>query len=153
MRLMRICKNFFAHEQGSSLVETALVTPFLLLLAVGALDLGRAFYLANEIAGAAQAGAEYGMQNPTDTTGMRAAATSNAPDVPGLQVATPQYGCECSDGTSYSANCSSTPSCSTNVVYRVNVTVSDTYTPTFPWPGIPSSFHLSNTASMRSGGS
>jgi hypothetical protein len=33
------------------------------------------------------------------------------------------------------------------------VTVSATYTPLFPWPGIPSSMSFSSSAAMRSGGS
>jgi hypothetical protein len=77
--------------------------------------------------------------------------------VPGLSVGTPTYGCECADGSSYSASCASTPkSCpnSLNVVYRVNVTVSGTYKPLFPWPGMPSSsMTISSSASMRSAGS
>lgn len=140
-------------DRGSSLVEVALVVPFLLLLLLGVVDFGRAFYLSMEVAGAAQAGAEYGSQNPVDTSGIQNAVTTDAPDVPSLTVATPTYGCECSDGSSYSASCSTAPSCTNNMVYRVNVTVSATYKPWFPWPGIPSSMQISNSASMRSGGS
>ena len=140
-------------DDGGSLVELALTLPLLLLLLFGAVDFGRAYYLAMEIAGAAHAGAEYGAQNPTDTTGMQAAARADAPDVPGLTVTTPSYGCECSDGTLFSASCTTTPSCTTNVVYRVTVPVSVTYKPLIPWPMIPSSMTISNSATMRSGGS
>lgn len=132
-------------------MELAMVLPLLMLLLMGAVDFGRAFYLAMEISGAAQAGAEYGTQNPTDTLGMSAAAQYDAPDVPNLVVTTPTYGCECAGGTGFSANCASTPSCpSSNVVYRVTVKVSATYSPWFPWPKIPSSMSLSSSATMRS---
>lgn len=144
---------FAASEHGSSLVETALLTPLLLLLLIGTADLGRAIYTAMEVAGAAQAGAEYGMQKPSDTAGIQSAALNSAPDVSSQMVVTPQYGCECSDGTSYTASCTTTPVCASNVVYRVNVSVSTTYKPWFTWPGIPSSMQLSNSAAMRSGGS
>lgn len=142
-------------EHGASLVETALVLPFFLLLSLGAVDLGRAFYLVIEIAGAARAGAIYGSQNPNDTTGIKNVAQDDAPDVPSLSVGTPTYGCECADGTSYSASCSTTPSCSNglNVVYRVNITVTGTYAPLISWPGVPSSMSFSSSASMRSAGS
>jgi Flp pilus assembly protein TadG len=141
-------------ERGASLVELSLVLPFFLLLLFGALDFGRAYFLAVEVAGAARAAAEYGAQNPTDTAGITKVATGDAPDVPNLSVGTPAYGCECSDGTSYSANCAATPTtCSYNVVYRVRLTVSTTYSPLFPWPNIPSSIPLSSTAVMRSGNS
>ena len=144
----RLCR-----DDGGSLVELSLTLPLFFLLLFGAVDFGRAYYLAMEIAGAAHAGAEYGAQNPTDTAGMQAAATADAPDVPGLTVTMPSYGCECSDGTSFSANCTTTPMCTTNVVYRVTVSVSATYKPIIPWPEIPSSMILSNSATMRSGGS
>lgn len=140
-------------ESGASLAELALVTPFLLLLLLGAIDLGRAYFTATEVAGAAHAGAIYGSTSPTDTTGMQAAATSDAPDISNLTVATPTYGCECSDGTGFSASCSSTPACVNNVVYRVSVTASATYKPWFPWPGVPSTITLSRTAVMRGSGS
>jgi Flp pilus assembly protein TadG len=138
-------------EEGSSLVELALLLPLFLLLLFGALDFGRAFYLQMEITGAAHAAAVYGAQDPTDTTGMKNTAQDDAPNVPNLSVGNPTYGCECPDGTSYSANCATTPtSCSTTFVRRVNVTVSATYSPLFPWPKVPSSMSFSSSASMRS---
>ncbi len=152
MKFRLHCQIFRSMDHGSSLVEVALVIPVLLLLLLGTVDFGRVYYLAMEIAGAAHAGAEYGFQNPTDATGIQAAAMHDAPDVPNLAVATPAYGCECSDGSSFSANCSSTPRCTNNIVYRVSVNVSTTFTPWFPWPGIPSTISLSNSATMRGGG-
>jgi Flp pilus assembly protein TadG len=143
-------------EHGASLVEMALLLPMFMLLLFVAIDLGRAFYLVIEIAGAARAAAIYGSRNPTDTTGMSNAAKYDAPDVPNLSVGTPTYGCECSDGTNYSAGstCGTTPTCSsTTQVYRVNVTVTATYKPLIPWPGLPSSMPFSSSASMRSTGS
>lgn len=143
-------------EHGASLVELALLMPLFFLLMAVAVDLGRAYYLVLEVQGAAQAGAAYGVTNPTDTAGMKAAATDDAPNVPNLTVNTPTWGCECSDGTGYVANCptASQPTCSgTTLVDRVNVTVTATYTTLFPWPKIPSSMSFSSSASMRSAGS
>jgi Flp pilus assembly protein TadG len=138
-------------DQGSSLLEAAVAMPLLLAILLGAVDFGRGYFLAMEIAGAANAGAEYGSQNPTDITGMRTAAVGDATDVPNL-AASSAYGCECSDGSSFSASCAVTPSCATNVVYRVTVNVSAVYTPQFPWPGVPSAIPLSSSATMRGGG-
>lgn len=141
-------------EHGASLVEFAILLPLFMLLLLGAVDCGRAFYLSTEVVGAAQAAAVYGSQNPTDTTGMTNAAMYDAPAVTNLSVSNVTYGCECSDGTLYSASCAAIPSCKTTTeVYRVNVTVTGTYTPLFPWPGVPSSMTLSSSASMRSAGS
>lgn len=136
-------------EQGMSLVEMSLVVPVLLLILIGIVDFGRAYYLYNEVVGAAHAGAIYGSQFPTDTTGMQTAVTNNAPDVSGLQ-ATATYGCECYDGSDASASCASPPSCTTNEVYYVHVTASATYTPLVPWPGIPTSVPMSETVELRS---
>ena len=147
--------ELFRSEHGASLVEMAILLPLFVLLLLVAVDAGRAFYLAIEVAGAARSAAIYGSWNPTDTTGMQTAAQDDAPDVPNLSVGTPSYGCECPDGTSYSASCTTgLPTCSDgSAVYRVNVTVTGTYSPIIPWPGIPSSISLSSSASMRSPGS
>jgi len=143
--------NQLRGDSGASLVEMAILMPLFMLLMAIAVDLGRAYYLVMEIQGAANAAVAYGVQNPTDTAGMKTAGQNNAPNVPGLTVNTPTYGCECSDGTSYSANCAVTPTCtSNNEVYRVNVTVTATYKPMFPWPAIASTMSFSSSASMRS---
>ncbi len=141
-------------EHGSSLVELAAVMPVFVLLLLGAIDFGRAYYLSMEIAGAAQSAAVYGTQNPTDTAGMQSAALLDVPNAANAKVSSATYGCECSDGSSYSPSCAATPACTSNtLVYRVNVTVTATYTPLFPWPGIPSSISFSSSAAMRSAGS
>lgn len=138
-----------SSETGSSLVEMAFFLPVLFLLMMGVVDFGRAYYLANEVAGAAHAGAVYGSQDITDTTGMQNAAKLNAPDVSGLS-ASASWGCECSDGTSRSASCTATPTCSVNVVYYATVTATETYKPIMPWTGINSSMTITRSATMRS---
>jgi Flp pilus assembly protein TadG len=146
--------HLFRDEEGASLVELAIVLPLFPLLLFGAIDFGRAFYVSVEIVGAAQAAAAYGSQSPTDTTGMTAAAREDAPNVPNLSVGTPTSGCECLDGSHYGAVCPTTATCGgNNTVQRVNVTVTGTYSPLIPWPGVPSSMSLSSSASMRSAGS
>jgi Flp pilus assembly protein TadG len=148
--------DLLSDENGASLVELALIFPIFLLLLVGSVDFGQAYFMAIEVAGAAHAAAVYGASNPIDTAGMKTAAKDDAPNVPGLTVQTPTYGCECADGSSYSAGCSVTPTtCPNNigVVYRVNVLVTATYTPLLKLPGISSGLTFTSTASMRSAGS
>ncbi len=144
-------------ESGSSIIEAAILAPVLLFIMIGAADFGHGYYLAEEVASAAHSGAEYAIQNPgaisSDTSGIQIAAKDDAPNVPSLSVATPAWGCECSDGSSYSAHCASVPSsCTTNWVYKVTVTASASYTPLFPWPGVPNAIALSSSATLRSGG-
>jgi Flp pilus assembly protein TadG len=145
-------------EQGASLVEVAIAVPFLMLVLAGSAGFGWAYYVANEVAGAAEAGAVYGSQNITDTAGMVNAAKLDAPNVSGLNTPTATWGCECSDGTQRSASCTVTPSsCSANVVYYATVTASAVYTPPLPWAwnwngkkGIPSSMTITKSVTMRS---
>ena len=136
------------HEQGSSLIELALVLPVLLLMLVGSIDFGRAFYAAIEVSSAAHAGACYGLQQPSDTSGMQAAAVLDAPDVTNLK-ASAISGCECSDGTSASTNCATTPSCSVNIVSFVQVTTTATYTPILNYPGLPTTINLQGITRLR----
>lgn len=138
-------------DRGSSLVELALVTPVLLTILIGAVDIGRMYFMSIEVAGAADAGALYGVQSVSDATGIQAIVLADAPDATNL-TAVSIYGCECADGTSSSIACASAPSCTgNNLVYWVNVTATATFTPLVPWPGIPSSVTIRNTSQMRSG--
>ena len=73
--------------EGASFVELALVLPLFLLMLVPVVDIGRAFYAAIEVTSAAHAGAMYGLENPSDTSGMVQAAKA---DVIGPTVTTNQ---------------------------------------------------------------
>lgn len=55
------------EARGQSLVELALILPVLMLVLVGILDFGRAFYAYNAISNAAREGARYGTIHPTNT--------------------------------------------------------------------------------------
>ena len=156
MKFLTCLRTLSKSDQGSSLVELALVIPMLLVLTLGALDLGYAYNEGLKVASAAHAGAEYGVLNATDTTGMTNAAKADGTGVPNLTVATPTYGCECSSGTSYNADCTTPPTCTgSTLVHRVSVTVTAVYHPLSPWPalltyvGMPSTITLSKTSTMR----
>ena len=153
-----VCIQLLRGESGAALLELAFLAPLFLVLLLGAFDFGRAFYLEMGLASGAQAGALYGSQYPKDTTGISNMATNNTPSVSDLSIGTPTvaYGCECPDGSHYSASDASCPSTSTcsglTTVCRVDVSMTGTYTPVFPWPGLPSSMTFSSKASMRGGG-
>jgi Flp pilus assembly protein TadG len=151
-RLRILCKD----NHGGSLIELALVIPILLLLVLGAVDFGHAYYVYLEVVNAAHAGAEYGSLHPTDTSGITTAATQKQSDTGvAWNPPVPTYGCECSDGTSYTANCSLALACTANAtrsattVHRVQVTTSAIYSTFVHWPGIPSTITLSTTATVR----
>src|SRR5579871_3146201 len=103
-------------QRGSSLVEMALALAFILVpLLFVTLDFGQWFYYSIEIQNAAQAAAQYGAQNISDSSGITKTADNDAANITGLGV-TVKYGCECPDGTNVvtgtsSSPCSSPPSC------------------------------------------
>jgi Flp pilus assembly protein TadG len=59
-------KRFFLPAQA--LVEFALLLPLLLVLIIGAMDLGRVFYVKTVLTNAAREGANYLSRNPADYT-------------------------------------------------------------------------------------
>lgn len=55
-----------AHERGANLVEAAVVIPLLLMILVGVVDLGRAYFTYITVIDAAREGARYGASHPAD---------------------------------------------------------------------------------------
>ncbi len=148
------CSSFLAaaylrasENEGSSVLELALVTPLLLLLLAGAVDFGHAFRLGLAVSSAAEAGALYGLGNPTDTAGMTQAAAAES-SLPSLQAAA-MSGCECADGSSPVPSCTSAPTCASNVVRYIDVTTTAAYTPLWAIAGLPASYTLRGHARLR----
>jgi Flp pilus assembly protein TadG len=137
--------------EGASFVELAIVLPMFLLMLVPAVDIGRALYASIEISSAAEAGAMYGLQNPGDIAGMQMASTGSASNLSGV-TSTATYGCECSDGSSPVAQCTSTPTCTYNYVTYIDVVATVPYATTFRYPGLPSSMNITRETRMRVGG-
>jgi Flp pilus assembly protein TadG len=147
MNLTR-CRN---NQRGSSLIETVILFPVLLLLCTGTMDFARVVYAGIEVANAARAGVQFGALTPGNsgnTSGMVQAAKQDAADlgVSGL-TATARNFCECVGGTG-EVDCSST-TCGTTPSGYVSVTASYTFNTLAPWPGLPHSVALTRTAKMR----
>jgi Flp pilus assembly protein TadG len=144
-------KTHRATQAGQALLEVALVTPLLLLLAVGIIEIGRYAYYSILVADAARAGAQYGAQNlatAADSAGIRAAAENDGQNLAPLNV-TVQQECGCT-GSSIGGACPATTCASPNhaLVY-VKVTVSGKFNSLFKYPGIPSSITCDSTELMR----
>jgi Flp pilus assembly protein TadG len=146
--LRRGLARFNSEDGASSLIECSLLLPMVIVLLLGSVDFGRAFYINLEVEAAAEAGALYGVQNPTDTSGMKAAAVLDAPDINVLS-STAIYGTECSDGTMITASNLPVPSCSVNAVTYVEVTASMQYKPYFTYPGMAATWPLASKAHLR----
>jgi Flp pilus assembly protein TadG len=149
--------------------------PFLLLLAVGGIELGRYAYLSILVGNAARAGAAYGAQsggNSVDTPGIVSAADKdfqqNGQNVSTLTVTSAvSCGCDsagaltvpyttasgCSDATNAALKATMSacvpPTGSGHWVAMVSVTASGTFNSIFSYPGIPSSITVTKTATMR----
>ena len=140
---------FSKSSRGQSMVEFAIALPVLCFLLVASADFARVFYFSIAVNNAARAGAQYGSQTITtagDITGMKSAATQDAPNLPTL-AATAQL-CTCGTGSSVSACASSY--CTNNPTGNyVEVDTSMTFNTTITYPGIPSSIALAGKAVMQ----
>ena len=73
---------------GQSIVELALAMPVMLLLMLGTIDIGRAFFDYVQLRNAVREGAGYGARMPTDTAGITSRVTSHGiPDDTSVAVA------------------------------------------------------------------
>jgi Flp pilus assembly protein TadG len=167
-------KRIFPNEAGSALVELALVTPVLLLIMIGAAELGRIAYAANEVQNAARAGAAYGtqsIQTAALTNNIQQAAVNDAANfATGGITATANTYCVCQSTNSSSGSVSSTSPilctsstatsstyCATStashvqntIMHYVQVSTTATVKTMFHYPGIPHSFVLNGFSEMR----
>ena len=140
---------FLGAEPGAAMAELAVAFPFLLLLAIGAIDYGRIHSTTIAVANAARAGAQYGAQSAGtsgDNLGMISAAQNDAGDAT-LSV-TPGRFCKCPDGSS--PNCS-TGSCGAFGAPEVYVTtaVTEVANLLIRYPGLASTVTITRTAILR----
>ena len=161
------------RQSGQTLLEVALLTPLLLLMLLGVIEMGRYAYKGILVGNAARAGAAYGAQSlpqsacsPSSACAICDAASldfqgSNVPCTGGTQSTGPNgtitittsnsCGCD-SSGTIAPAACVGTGAgtcVSGHWVVMVSVTASGTFSALFSYPGIPPSIAISRTCTMR----
>lgn len=101
---VRTWRGILRSQSGQSLVELAFLTPVLLLLLIGTVEMGRYTSLSIMIGNSARAGAQYGAQNTTtagDKGGIQSAALADLKDISGLKLApqvTSTFVCGCDNG-------------------------------------------------------
>jgi Flp pilus assembly protein TadG len=151
--------NIHGRQAGQSMVEMAIMLPFLLVLALGVIEMGRFMYIGILVGNAARAGAAYATESlvaSVDTTGITTAAdndfSSNGQNASNLNVtSTVSCGCE-SAGTITTAACTGTGAgtCASGAwQVTVTVTASGTFNSLWSYPGIPASISVSRAATMR----
>jgi len=148
----------FTSESGQSLLELALLTPLLLLILIGVVEMGRYAYLSILLGNAAESGTLYGAQSLTDsvdTTGIQNAVQNdfqNGQGLTGLTV-TSATSCGCDSGGATVTNSCSGTTAGTCIaghwVVMLQVTVSGTFTSLFQYPGIPQTVTVTRTVGMR----
>jgi len=115
--------------------------PFMALLLIGVVEVGRAAFLSIVVTHGASAGVEYGAQNSTtmvDIAGMTLAATQDT-NYSAMTV-TPSYGCLCDNGSGTSCTTRTRPrqlrgiSCSGQIVQCVQVKTHATFDALFHYP-------------------
>jgi Flp pilus assembly protein TadG len=134
-------------ETGQALIELGLLLPFLLLLAVGIIEIGRLAYFAIEVSNAARAGAQFGTQSlatASDTADITTAAQNDAPDIGTNLNVTPTASCGCTAATV--GGCPGS-GCTYPLVY-LTVTAQYNLNTLFHYPGIPRTFSLTGTSVM-----
>ena len=137
MNRQRIAK-FWGQETGTAAAETAVLLPFLLLLAMGTTDLGRYCHAHIAVASAARNGAAYGARSIVASGDSAAIAAAARQDMSSV------YG--------YS---SSNPTVTSSVINEgggdssVKVTISFQFQTLIRYPGLPAALTLTRVVHMR----
>lgn len=142
-------REILRGDAAQNLVEFAVVVPVVLLLLVGAVEIGRLAYLGMLVKNAAHAGVQYGAQNlatAADNTGMQNAAVNDGQNISGL-TATASHYCSCADGSS--STCAAGDCSASHRLVYVQVNTTGQFAPLLHWPGLPSSYTINGQAVMR----
>jgi len=134
--------------RGATAVEFAIIAPVLIAMFISIVDLGLGLYTDTQLANAAQAGAAYAMQKGYNASAMTTIAQS-ATRLTGVGVATSQFcGCPSASGV---VNTSCDSSCNDGLTAGTftSVVATKDYSTILSYPGLPASFHLSETATAR----
>lgn len=144
-----VVREFRRSQSGAAAVELALTLPFLLLLVIGVVDYGRAFYTSITVANAARAGAEYGAQSP-ETSGdfveMRNFAQGDGQDAGTLTLNAIRY-CECA-GVAQACNAVCPGGAAPDVF--IEVTATKSVSMFLRYLGLPTTLTIVRKATFRS---
>jgi len=137
-------------ECGQALVETALVSPLLFLLLLGAAELARVAYAAIEVTNAARAAVQFAAQSPEviwEQGGITNAAQKDAYNLgPGVTAAL-TTGYNCSDTTAVDYSDPKAPACASgHLIQTATVTTSVAFDPLIHLPFLPDTIMLHGQA-------
>lgn len=138
--LRKLCKS----QSGASIVEFAIVAPFLIFLAIGLIEVGRYMYIGILAAHAAEAGAQYATQSTTQPSDVNLTA---AVDADGGGLTWKVHGTQFCELSGIVVNCPTTPT--TGYAYYVTVHVSANFNSLLQYPGIPNTLEVTSQSTMR----
>ena len=154
-RLSRLAAAFHICARGSVAIEIALLAPVLAALLLGSVDLGTFIFQKMQVQSASRAGAQFAIQsagNADDAAGIANAALASSSNLDaGTSVQSESF-CACGkDETPVSATTGCGGPCPDGgfPALSVRVTVSNTFTPIFPYPGIPDKILLQGQTAFR----
>ena len=127
------------------MIETAFASTLLFLMLSAVIDFGRAFHMTDVAAGAARAGAQYGIQSAANFgnyPGMVAAAQADAQGVQGFSATAESF---CRD----LADAADVDCASVGARGYVKVKTSIVYNLLIPWPGLPNPLPVGGSAILR----
>jgi len=139
---MTLLRKLIRSQSGAAMVEFAVVLPFLALLTIGLIEVGRYTYFGILAAHAAEAAAQFGSQSlatSTNNSGMTAAANGDASGA--TWIVSPIQYCPKSGST--------VTACAAGSTYYVKVVVSGVFHPLLRYPGIPNVLNVSASSIMR----
>lgn len=146
-------KRHSRAQAGVALIEFALVLPLLILILVGLIDFGRYTFFSILVGNAAHAGAQFGSQNEQNAGNFALIEAVAKADGQNIVNASAQNVCGCwnsatGQGTTPGACGQTCTNGGVGVTY-IRVNSSGTFQPLFHYPGLPASFTVSATATMR----
>lgn len=146
--------HILSGSRGQSLVEFALVLPLLIILMLGAVEIGRAAYFAILVTNAAYSAVEYGAQTPDtagNDNGIIQAALNEAPMLSPDNVIIQDFKYECPDGTATTPSAAATDCAGAGGRFFSYLEVNTQFDlmPLFGFPGLPTMYPLKGYATER----
>lgn len=134
------CRRLCGDQRGVSAIEFAFVAPIMLMLMIGAYDLGNAVQQQIDLQEAVRSGGAYAMNHSTDVSGIQAVVSNSLPS--GWTLTNPggvaAVACSCLDTTTGAvtnlAGCTTTnfDTCASGNGLLVSVTATMAYTALTP---------------------
>jgi Flp pilus assembly protein TadG len=137
--------------RGSAGIEFALLSPFLLILLTGVIELGFAGYQAMQVQAAVEAGALYAAKHGVSSPANIMTAVGSATGTPGITASTQLFcGCPTAAGVLKQADCT-TPCTADNTApgHYVTVSASLPHTVLMPFLSLPLPTMLTASSTIR----